>query len=288
MTSELQRIAHGLLQYLDANPRLSADLKGAAIQCRELAGAVGELRTLIPAAAASAYHLDAAARACDQAAQLATQATATGRSWASSTVRSGGGGGRGAAPGAQRLPKLRGSDQPDTSERDPDLSKRAESDDQVKPFEPALDFGALDKLFAPGVHDVREVFEPKERAIADRLQEEGWRIDARLDDRTVGELRKAEAILRKGPDDEGMVVEFKVPDRAAGDALLQAMQDNDQQRELNEIVIDGRPSGLDLVEVDDAYQQVLEERGRTDAPKIHVILGDGQLVTYPKEPDGES
>ena len=86
MSSELERIAQGLLDYLDANPRLAADLRGAARQCRELAGAVGELTSLIPAAAGSAYHLDAAARACDQAAQLATQATTTGRAWAAAAV----------------------------------------------------------------------------------------------------------------------------------------------------------------------------------------------------------
>lgn len=86
MTSDLQRIAHGLLQYLDANPRLAGDLTYAARECRELAGAVGEVAILIPAAAAAAYHLDAAARACEQAAQLAGQAAATGRAWAISAV----------------------------------------------------------------------------------------------------------------------------------------------------------------------------------------------------------
>ena len=90
MTSDLQRIAGDLLHYLDANPRLAAELKGAAGQCRELAGAVAELRTLIPAAAASAHYLDAAARACDQAALSAAQATTTGRAWATRAVGSGG------------------------------------------------------------------------------------------------------------------------------------------------------------------------------------------------------
>lgn len=93
MSSDLERIAQGLLHYLDANPRLAADLKATAGQCRELAGAVGELTTLIPAAAGSAYHLDAAARACDQAAELATRATGISRAWALGAVGGGGHGG---------------------------------------------------------------------------------------------------------------------------------------------------------------------------------------------------
>lgn len=281
MTSDLERIAQGLLHYLDANPRLAADLKATAGQCRELAGAVGELTTLIPAAAGSAYHLDAAARACDQAAHLATQATTTGRAWATAAVGNRGSTGSSALPTGRQL-GVGSVARPDFSKRNPNLSRRAGTD-RALPLEPALDFGALGDLFAPGVHDLRGMFEPKERAIADRLQEEGWRIDARPEIHTVQGLKNPEAVLRKGPDDEGRVVEFKTPNRATGNALKRNMQDNDQLPETGELVIDGRPTGVSAEEADRAYRRVLGQPGHRVAAKIHIILGDGRLVTYPKE-----
>jgi len=90
VASDLERIAQGLIDYLDENPRLAADLRNAAGQCLELASLVGELAALLPAAGAAAQYLDSAARACDEAGQLAFHAYGVGRAWATSAVGGGG------------------------------------------------------------------------------------------------------------------------------------------------------------------------------------------------------
>lgn len=54
MPSDLERIAQGLIEYLDANPRIAAEFGGAAAQCQELAAQVAELAVLLPEAAAAA------------------------------------------------------------------------------------------------------------------------------------------------------------------------------------------------------------------------------------------
>ncbi|WP_328988810.1 hypothetical protein OG394_21530 [Kribbella sp. NBC_01245] len=116
MASDLERIAQGLLDYLDQNPRLSADLRNAAGQCMELAAVAGELSVLLPEAAAVAEHLAAAAHACDEAAALSANATTIGRTWAISAV----GGGTGPSPAgtADRNPATTLNRPADREERD--------------------------------------------------------------------------------------------------------------------------------------------------------------------------
>lgn len=97
MTSDLERIAQGLIEYLDANPRVAADFSGAAAECQELASQVAELAVLLPEAAGVAQHLQDAANACAEAAHLAAGAAAVGRAWAVDAV----GGG---AVGRQHIP----------------------------------------------------------------------------------------------------------------------------------------------------------------------------------------
>ncbi|MFC0627892.1 DNA/RNA non-specific endonuclease [Kribbella deserti] len=82
MASDLERIAQGLVDYLDANPRIAADLSGAAAECQELAGLAAELSIILPEAAAVAEYLHQAAHDCGQAAQLSAHAAVIGRTWA--------------------------------------------------------------------------------------------------------------------------------------------------------------------------------------------------------------
>lgn len=86
MSSDLQRIAQGLIDALNENPRAAADLNSAANQCMELAGQIAELAVILPEAAAAAEYLAEAARACGEAGQLVAGATVTGRAWAQDAV----------------------------------------------------------------------------------------------------------------------------------------------------------------------------------------------------------
>lgn len=96
MSSDLQRVAQGLIDALDQNPRAAADLTSAANQCMDLANQVAELAVILPEAAAAEY-LAEAARACGEAGQLVAGATSVGRTWAVEAV-GGGVSGAGAAP----------------------------------------------------------------------------------------------------------------------------------------------------------------------------------------------
>lgn len=130
MPSDLERIAQGLIDYLDQNPRMSADLRNAGGQCMELASLVGELAVLLPGAAAAAEHLAAAAHACDEAATLSANATTLGRTWAISAV--GGAAGPSPAGTANRNPAttLNREDRADRADEDRDRSDAAEREEQ--------------------------------------------------------------------------------------------------------------------------------------------------------------
>lgn len=86
MASDLERIAQGLIDYLDANPRMAAELGAAAAECQQLAAQVAELTVMLPEAAAAAEYLQHAANDCGEAAQLSARATVIGRNWATEAV----------------------------------------------------------------------------------------------------------------------------------------------------------------------------------------------------------
>lgn len=86
MASDLERIAQGLIDYLDANPRMAAELGAAAAECQQLAAQVAELAVMLPEAAAAAEYLQQAANDCGEAAQLSAGATVIGRNWAIEAV----------------------------------------------------------------------------------------------------------------------------------------------------------------------------------------------------------
>lgn len=75
--------------------------------------------------------------------------------------------------------------------------------------DPAFEHGPLGDDFAPGVHDPDGLFQPHERPIADRLAQEGYRVDQRAEDQSVQGMKNPDAMVRKGPDDPGAVTEFK-------------------------------------------------------------------------------
>ncbi|MPZ93907.1 MAG: hypothetical protein GEU96_03130 [Propionibacteriales bacterium] len=86
MPSELQRVAQGLVDCLDQVPGVVAHLQRTAGWCRQQAAWLAESAPTSPDARAAALQLDAAARACEEAAHQAALARAKGHGWAQSMV----------------------------------------------------------------------------------------------------------------------------------------------------------------------------------------------------------
>jgi hypothetical protein len=81
MPSDLQRVAQGLVECLDRIPDMVGYLQRLAVRCREMASIVAD-STGSQSARTAALQLDAAARACDEAAQYAAMAPPAARAWA--------------------------------------------------------------------------------------------------------------------------------------------------------------------------------------------------------------
>ncbi|MFK4084637.1 DddA-like double-stranded DNA deaminase toxin [Kribbella sp. NPDC020789] len=84
MPSDLQRVAQGLVDCLDQVPQVVAHLQRTAGRCRENAAIAGQL-----GATMAAHQLDAAARACDEAAHYLSMAPPKARAWAERLVELG-------------------------------------------------------------------------------------------------------------------------------------------------------------------------------------------------------
>ncbi|WP_406053023.1 hypothetical protein [Kribbella sp. NBC_00889] len=151
-------------------------------------------------------------------------------------------------------------------------------------FDPALDLRPLGPDFAAGVHDPLKRFEPKEHEIAERLEREGWRVDARPENHTVHRLKNPDATLRRNGSDEGKIVEFKTLDRASLAAVKRNIhQGTDQAGPLGEVFIDGRKVGLVESMAQRAFRMACGQPGKPTPATTHVILGDGRMVTFAKE-----
>ncbi|MFI7068475.1 hypothetical protein ACIBL3_46330 [Kribbella sp. NPDC050124] len=151
-------------------------------------------------------------------------------------------------------------------------------------FDPAFDPLPLGNDFAPGVHDPHNTFMAKERRIADRLAEEGWRIDARVPDHTRDGLKNPDTIVRKGPEEYGAIIEFKTQESGSSNAVKRNIHEaSEQAGEGAEIVLDGRQAGVSEEVAWRSFRRACGQSGSMVAAIVHVILGDGRLVTYTKE-----
>jgi hypothetical protein len=86
MPSDLQRAARGLVDCLDQIPRMVSYLQRLAIDCRQNAALVADVSSGNPTARQAAMQLDAAARACEEAAHFASIAPVKARDWAVAMV----------------------------------------------------------------------------------------------------------------------------------------------------------------------------------------------------------
>jgi hypothetical protein len=131
------------------------------------------------------------------------------------------------------------------------------------------------------VHDPDGQFQPKEREIADRLEGEGWRVDARKQDDSKQKMRNPESMVRKSPTDEGLITEFKTLESGEQVAIRRNIKKAAKQvpEADGEAVIDGRNVGLTVEMVDRAYASHERLNDRRPA-KLHVVLADGRMITY--------
>jgi hypothetical protein len=151
-------------------------------------------------------------------------------------------------------------------------------------FDPAFDVRPLELDFAPGIHDPERIFDPHELAIAERLAEDGWRIDARLADHDTPNKKNPDVMVRKSGSSRGLIVEFKTPTSSRNSALKRNMNAGSKQSGTDgEVVIDGRPIGLSEDGAMRAFRRACGQPGSTVASMVHVILGDGRIVTFVKE-----
>jgi hypothetical protein len=84
MPSELEQVARGLLDCLDEAPEVAAQLQRTAGRCRDNAAVVVEASR--GEATTAALQLDAAARACEEAAHYLAMAPLKGKLWAERLV----------------------------------------------------------------------------------------------------------------------------------------------------------------------------------------------------------
>jgi len=147
-------------------------------------------------------------------------------------------------------------------------------------FDPAFDTRPIGPDFTPGVCDPLESFMPKERLIADRLAEEGWRIDARPENHTQYRRKNPDVMVRKGGDRAGVIIEFKTPESGSSNAVKRNMHEASKQA--GEVVIDGRPVGVTEDVARRSFRRECGQPGKSAAAVIHVILGDGRMVTFRK------
>ncbi|WP_020391352.1 hypothetical protein [Kribbella catacumbae] len=151
-------------------------------------------------------------------------------------------------------------------------------------FDPAFHPRALGDDFAPGVHDPRNKFLATEWDTANRLAAEGWRVAGRLEDPTVQHKKNPDSMVRKHRADRGKIVEFKTPTSGTANAIKRNINDaSEQVLPAGEVVIDGRQVGLTEGDALRAFRRACGQPGKTVADVVHVILGDGRLVTYVKE-----
>jgi hypothetical protein len=150
--------------------------------------------------------------------------------------------------------------------------------------DPAFEKSPLGEEYSPDVFDPAGEYSPKERAIANRLTEEGWRVDARAVDHTVENTPNPDAMVRKNPDDPGSVTEFKTMDSSSQAALKREINRASVQAGTDgEVVIDGRGVGTTQAAAERAFRRALGQPGGTVSQRVHVILGDGSLVTFERE-----
>jgi hypothetical protein len=152
-------------------------------------------------------------------------------------------------------------------------------------FDPAMQHGPLGDAFQPGVNDRANEFDADERAIADRLAEDGQMVHQRPADHTIDSQKNPDAMVRTGPSDPGAVTEFKSLD-PQGTNRSSAVRRNilDASGQAGAVVIDGRQVALSEADARRGYARAAgqaSKHGQTLAGTVRIILGDNTIISLP-------
>ncbi|MFI2666436.1 hypothetical protein [Micromonospora carbonacea] len=152
-------------------------------------------------------------------------------------------------------------------------------------FDPGSHRGPLGDDFSPGVADPRGLFEPKERAIADRIADDGDMVHPRerIDD--VQKLKNPDAMVRSGPDDPGVITEFKTLVGSGSASVRRNILEAAEQTGADGVaVLDGRNVGLTEEDARRGYGRAAGQartHGQQMPAMVRIILGDNRILDLP-------
>jgi hypothetical protein len=154
--------------------------------------------------------------------------------------------------------------------------------------DPSMEKGPLGDDFRPDtVVDPKDVFVPKERAVADRLTEEGFQVHAREANHAQDSVSQPDAMIRSSPDDPGRIAEFKTLDSNDSTAVRREIvvaQGQLAQHGGGVAVIDGRVAGLSEEEARRGFARAFGQQakhGKAMPDEVLIILGDGSMLRLP-------
>ncbi|WP_243420915.1 WXG100 family type VII secretion target [Micromonospora globispora] len=154
-------------------------------------------------------------------------------------------------------------------------------------FDPGSQRAPLGDEFSPGVVDPKGLFEDKERAIADRLAEEGEMVHPRERIDSVENLKNPDSMIRRRPDDPGTVTEFKTLEGDSSTSVRRNILTAGRQVAQEgggELVMDGRAVGLNEEDARRGYARAVGQHRQHGSPlpdRVRVILGDNRIITLP-------
>ncbi|WP_432958456.1 WXG100 family type VII secretion target [Micromonospora haikouensis] len=188
----------------------------------------------------------------------------------------------------QALGRLLSHNRPDAPGR-PSAGSPGSYDSKHTPrapdFDPGSHHGPLGEGFSPGVTDPRGLFEPKERAVADRLAQDGDMVHPRerIDD--VHKLKNPDAMVRSGPEDPGVVTEFKTLVGSGSASVRRNILEAAEQTGADGVaVLDGRNVGLTEEDARRGYGRAAGQsraHGQQMPATVRIILGDNRIIDLP-------
>ncbi|WFE40280.1 WXG100 family type VII secretion target [Micromonospora sp. WMMD998] len=152
-------------------------------------------------------------------------------------------------------------------------------------FDPGKQPGPLGDEFRPGVEDPRGLFEPKERAIADRLADDGAMVHPRERVDDAHKLKNPDGMVRFGPSDPGVVTEFKTLVGTGSTSVRRNILEAGEQTGADGVaVLDGRNVGLSEEDARRGYSRAVGQarvHGQQMPAAVRVILGDDRILDLP-------
>ncbi|GAA1603093.1 hypothetical protein [Actinoplanes couchii] len=146
---------------------------------------------------------------------------------------------------------------------------------------------SLGGAFRAGVDDPEKLFADKERSIADLLAAEGRMVHPRRRVEDVTGLTSPDAMVRSGPDDPGVVTEFKTPESASSSSMRSNILAAGKQLAPHgggDVVIDGRSAGVTEEVARHGWARAAGQarvHGSALPDRARVILADGTMLELP-------